>query len=127
MKLKLRNNYEVIMPNPGNLKGIGFESRPEDINKNGRPVGKRNGSTIVSEILELVAVMPDDAHKRLTQFFPEIEKKMSGEKMLLLVQLAQAITKNDTNAANFLMNRRYGQPKQDLEVDNKTSINISIT
>jgi metal-responsive CopG/Arc/MetJ family transcriptional regulator len=37
-----------------NIIGKGFDARPEDINKNGRPKGSRNRSTIVREAIEAI-------------------------------------------------------------------------
>lgn len=109
----------------GVIPGNRFQ-KGESGNPKGKEIGKKNGATVVTEILELVSVMPDGAYEKIKQLFPDIEKRMSGEKMLLLVQLAQAITKNDTSAADFLMKRRYGQPKYDVEIDNKSVITIEI-
>lgn len=40
------------MANPNSIKGKGFESRPNDINKNGRPIGSKNRSTTLKKWLK---------------------------------------------------------------------------
>jgi hypothetical protein len=40
------------MAGKDNIIGKGFDARPEDINKGGRPKGSKNRSTLVRELLE---------------------------------------------------------------------------
>lgn len=99
------------MPNPENLeKRVPFEKDDPRINKEGRPKGSRNRSTIVREILELLEHQKNPItgkHEELTQ-----------EQIMTLAVLSKA-RKGDVRAYQALMDSSYGQPKQQIELSNE--------
>lgn len=114
------------MPNAENLKGKGFESRPDEINKNGRPKGTKNRATISREIFEMVGILPADVFERMKKVYPGIEKNMSVEKIIDIVQASKAITAGDTQAAKYLKDNVYGAPKSEVDLNTSTLITIKI-
>ena len=103
----------------GNINGDdctnGFDKRPEDINRTGRPKGSKNRTTIVRMILEQDASFPEKVFKRLKEIYPNIEKQMSVEEIMTIIQAKKAITKGDTQAYKALMDSGYGFPKHEFE------------
>ena len=73
-----------------NLKPFSKEYQPE---KNGRPKGRRNRSTILKELLDL-----DDNELRMH-----------------MAQINKAIEKEDTNAYKAVLDSAYGAPIQQIE------------
>lgn len=114
------------MPKPENLIGKGFESRPQDINKNGRPAGSRNRGTTTKAIFDLIGVLPDNVFETLKKTVPTIDKNMSVEQMIDTIQAFKAIVGKDTQAAKYLKDNLYGMPKQEVELEAKSTINIEI-
>ncbi len=114
------------MPKPENLIGKGFESRPNDINKNGRPLGRKNRSTTTRMIFDMIGVLPDKIFNSLKEIAPTLEKTMTIEQIIDTMQAYKAMTQLDTPAAKFLKGNVYGAPKQDIDVDSKTQILIKI-
>jgi hypothetical protein len=108
------------------LIGKGFESRPDDINRNGRPVGSKNRSTIMRKVLDMQGTLPDEMFEALKEIFPGIEKKMTFEEMASIAQAANAV-KGDTAAYKAMMDSAYGAPKQDLEISSEVSVSTKIT
>ena len=102
------------MPNPENLKGKGFESNPKNINRDCRPKGSRNRSTIAREMLALIS-------KQKNPITGE-EQELTHEETITLAQVEKAMKHQDTNAYKALMDSAYGAPKQ--EIDQK---NIDVT
>jgi len=85
------------MPNPENIKGKGFDKRPENINKKGRP-------PVLPEVRELIA-----------KILSEEKNGISGAEAILRGLMIRAI-KGDTAAARELLDRYYGKVKQDVDV-----------
>lgn len=83
------------MPNPENLKGKGFDKNPQHINKKGRPV------------------LPD-IKKALTDILMD---KKGGKTALdaILAALRAKAAKGDIRAAQELLDRAYGKPKQYID------------
>ncbi len=86
-----------------NLKKFSSEYQPE---KNGRPKGSRNRSTIARKWLEAM----QDSRNPITG---EIEN-LSQEDIMTLALLNKA-RKGDVNAYKQLMDSGYGLPKQQVE------------
>ena len=86
-----------------NLKKFSSEYQPE---KNGRPKGSRNRSTIARKWLEAM----QDSKNPITG---EIEN-LSQEDIMTLALLNKA-RKGDVNAYKQLMDSGYGLPKQQVE------------
>lgn len=66
----------------------------ESGNPNGRPKGKKNGATLLRELLEL-----DD-----------------NELKMHMAQIKKAIDKEDTSAYKSVLERAYGMPKQQTDI-----------
>lgn len=102
------------MPNPENLKGKGFESRPENINKGGRPVGAKSRSTIVQKWLsaEIEDINP----------LTKTVEKLSVEDIITLGQIKEAWENGTSMAYKVLMDSAYGavQQKVDLTTQGET-------
>jgi hypothetical protein len=86
-----------------NLKKFSSEYQPE---KNGRPKGSRNRSTVARKWLEAM----QDSRNPITG---EIEN-LSQEDIMTLALLNKA-RKGDVNAYKQLMDSGYGLPKQQVE------------
>jgi len=67
------------MAGEDNIIGKGFDARPDAINRDGRPKGSRNRSTIVRELIDALA----DGHADRTKFevatLAVLSKAMSGD------------------------------------------------
>lgn len=100
------------MPNPENIIP---PQKGEVRNPNGRPKGSKNRSTIARRILEMATVLPKKSYETLFKVFPDIEKDLTVEEVMTLMQVAKAITDKDTGAYKTLMDSAYGAPKQDIE------------
>ncbi|MFN7610431.1 MAG: DUF5681 domain-containing protein [bacterium] len=64
------------MPNPENLEGQGFHTDPNRINKEGRPKGAKNLSTILKAMLEEDVEVVIDGKKERRQFQEVIIRKL---------------------------------------------------
>ena len=64
------------MPNPENLEGQGFHTDPNRINKEGRPKGAKNLSTILKAMLEEDVDVVIDNKKERRQFQEVIIRKL---------------------------------------------------
>lgn len=84
------------MPNPDNIKGKGFDKNPQNINRNGQPRKLPDLDVAVANILGA-----------------EVGNKTKLDK--LLEQLFRMAMKGNTRAAEILMDRGFGKPKQDME------------
>lgn len=86
-------------------------------NPNGKIAGTKNRSTIAKKWLEVEI----KAKNPLTG----LEEMLSQEDLITLAQIKAAL-QSESTAYKVLMDSRYGSPKQDLEIDNKTTIQIKI-
>jgi hypothetical protein len=100
------------MPNPENIIP---PKKGEVRNPNGRPKGSKNRSTTARRILEMTASLPSKSYNALLKVFPDLDKKLSVEEVITLMQVAKAITDKDTGAYKTLMDSAYGAPKQEVE------------
>lgn len=95
------------MPIPENLIGKTFADRPDDINKGGRPVGSKNRSTLVRELLE---ARLDEKHTYAQAMTKAVmEKALAG----------------DTNAWDKLFDSAFGKVTDKQEVDMKADVSSS--
>lgn len=104
------------MPNPENLINKGFESRPDAINRNGRPKGSLNSKTRLKRFLELIV----DIENPVTG---EAEKSTVLEKMDL-VQISRALN-GDLNSYKEILDRLEGKVKNTEDLETPT-ININL-
>lgn len=96
-------------------------AKPFQPGQSGNPAGYKEGvknrSTIAKKWLEVEI----KAKNPLTG----LEELLSQEDLITLAQIKAAL-QSESTAYKVLMDSRYGSPKQDLEIDNKTSIVIKI-
>jgi hypothetical protein len=103
------------MPNPKNIAN--HKMKPgQTLNPHGRPLGSRNRSTVARQILSIIAKYPDEVFADLLKLYPELQKEMTIEEMMTVVQADKAIRKQDTNAYKALMDSAHGAPKQEFEM-----------
>lgn len=103
------------MPNPENIEGQGFHTDPERINKEGRPKGSRNRSTIARKWLEVL----EKVKNPITQG----EEELTQEEIMTLAQISKA-RKGDTKAYQALMDSAFGAPKNQTELTTDAAIQI---
>lgn len=117
----------LFMPNEENLKGKGFEARPDAINKEGRKKGVLNRNTIARRVLAMIATLPEDKVLDLKKIAPKMPKKMTMEEVMTLVQVKKAID-GDNQSYKMLMDSGYGAPKQEIDMTSEGErINPTIT
>jgi len=93
------------MPNPENLEGQGFHTNPDRINRDGRPKGSRNRSTIVREAIE--AILKGTGQQVVDSMTAAIiEKAMGG----------------DVPAFKELMDSAYGKVADKVIADVKSEV-----
>lgn len=99
------------MPNPENIRGQGFHTNPERINRKGRPKKLPNLDELLADVLG------DEAK----------DGKTAAEVILMVIR-AKAL-KGDLRAAEILYERAYGRTPQiiDAKIDNvnKTTITLA--
>lgn len=120
------------MPNPENIKGKGFDKRPENINKTGA-----NRKTISKVNLELEALGVTEATKqditscylRLIQLsIPELEAKIKDSQQPALVRIVgkAILSGKGFDVIEKVLDRGIGKPDQKLEhsgsIENKTNL-----
>lgn len=105
------------MPNPENIEGQGFHTDKDRINREGRPKGSRNRSTIIREILEL--------QEKIKNPITQKEETLTQEEIMTLAILSKA-RKGDVRAYEALMNSGYGAPKAEIEQLNKGDITVKV-
>lgn len=96
--------------NPENIEGQGFHTDPNRINKEGRPKGSRNRSTIAREMLELL--------EKVRNPITGNTEELTQEQIMTLAVLAKG-RKGDIRAYVALMDSAHGQPKQQIEMSNE--------
>ena len=89
----------------------------ESGNVNGRPLGKRNRSTVIKRWLDAI----DKGENPITGDTED----MSMEDKMTIALLAKAL-KGDTQAYNALMNSAYGQPKQEVQLETTQEVYATI-
>lgn len=94
------------MPNPENLVGQGFHTDPDRINKDGRPRGSKNLSTILREMLEEEVEVVIDGKKEKKKFQDVIIRK-----------LVKKANDGDMRAIQEIFDRTEGKAKQEIKHD----------
>jgi hypothetical protein len=89
------------MPKPENIIGKGFDKRPQNINKNGRPPK-------LPALDELMAKVMGEMG----------ESGLTAMEAILKAQRSKA-AKGDTRAAELLLDRAYGKAKQSIDLSNE--------
>ena len=108
----------------GNKVGKQFTRENQPIS-NGRPKGVKNRSTVAREVLELLAIIPEDMHEKLIAIYPKMEKTMPVEKLTTLALAHKAIN-GDHLAYKALFDSAYGAPKQEIEHSGEVEIGFDI-
>ena len=119
------------MPNPENIIGKGFESRPEAINKNGRPLK-------IYSILKAQGYSKDDittAFKEVAFYDEAIIIELAKDKtkpMIIRIianQFINAFKKDDYTKIKEILEHVIGKPVQPLQndVNLHTGLNINVT
>lgn len=102
--------------NPRNRENLIAPKKGEVRNPTGRPKGSVSRSAIAKKILSMVSVVPDKIFDTLKDMYPELEKNMSIEEIMTIVQAHKAITKQDTVAYEKILDSAYGRAKQETDV-----------
>jgi hypothetical protein len=102
--------------NPHTLVGKGFDVHPENINRKGYPVGKKNRST-------LLRYWSDVKTKRVNPLTKE-EIEATIEDFIVLAHLDKGM-EGDVSAIREVYDTLYGKIKEklDIDLDHKVSIN----
>ncbi len=95
-------------------------------NPKGYPKGVRNRSTIAKKVLEMTALLPEEAYQKLKKMFPEIDGKMSVEEVGWIMQSHKIIAKGDLQALTALLESAYGKAYQPIGGKDGGDIGISI-
>lgn len=114
------------MPNPQNLKGKGFESRPDDINRVGRVPGTQNRNTIARKVLAMEITVPDDLYSHFKVMYPKLPKTMTIEMIATLSVMKKAIDDGEYLHYKAIMDSGYGAPKQEIEHSGEVEIGFDI-
>lgn len=93
------------MPNPENIKGKGFDKNPQNINKKGRP-----------KLPDLRATMAEILGE---------EKDGKTALRAIIAKLRELAAKGNIKAAEVLLARGYGLPKQQIEHSGDLAVNIT--
>lgn len=96
------------MPNPENLEGQGFHTDPNRINKEGRPKGAKNLSTILKAMLEEDVEVVIDGKKERRQFQEVIIRK-----------LLKKANDGEIRAITEIFDRVEGKAKQEVKVESQ--------
>lgn len=108
----------------GHTFGNRFNKDNQPLN-NGRMPGTKNRGTVTRQIFDMVGVLPDKIYESLKQIHPQLEKSMSIEQIIDIVQAHKAMVEKDTQAAKYLKDNVYGAPKGEIP-DFNTTIHIEI-
>jgi hypothetical protein len=101
------------MPNPENIKGRGFDVRPENINRGGYPKGQKNRSTLLKKWL--------DVKTKVKNLETGQDENGTVEDKVILGLLKKAIG-GDVNACKEILDTVYGKMPDRLE---QTNFNVS--
>lgn len=101
------------MANNENLKNFSKGEDPRR-NVNGRPKGVISRNTIARKILAMPAKMPEELYEEMKLIYPKLEKNITMEDLITIVQLKQAIS-GDNQSYKLIMDSGHGTPKQEIE------------
>lgn len=110
----------------GNKYGNRFNVDNQPANP-GHPKGQKNRGTVTRKIFDMVGVLPEKIYESLKQIHPQLDKSMSIEEIIDIVQAHKAMVEKDTQAAKYLKDNVYGAPKgETFDPNNTTIIKIEI-
>lgn len=96
-------------------------------NKEGRPVGSKNRSTIARKILEMRAIFPKEKFDKLKVLYPELTENMTVEEVMTIIQIDNAVDKADDKSYRAIMDSAYGAPKQEIDQTISGNIILQVT
>jgi len=99
------------MANADNIKGQGFHTNPDRINKDGRPKGIPNSSKRLARLLELV-------QRKKNPVTGEMEDFTTIE-LMDMAQISKSL-KGDTRAYDALLDRLEGKARQVIDANFKS-------
>lgn len=106
------------MANPDSL--IPFKQGDDDRRQIGRPVGAKNRSTIARKILEMKALIASERLDKLQEMYPDMTNEVTVEDVATIM-IAGAAMSGDVNAYKAIMDSAYGAPKQEIEMEDRTT------
>jgi hypothetical protein len=78
-------------------------------NPKGKKKGSKNRSTITRMLLETQIRLPEHISNKLKEVFPTIPEETSAEYIMVLGQIAKAVSSWDTMAFNAVFDSAYGK------------------
>lgn len=110
------------MPNPENIKGQGFHTNPDRINRTGLNKGSRHRSTIAREWLETKI----ERKNPVTGQVEEAEIETHGTLEVVNVMLNSESESAKMQAYEKLMDSAYGKPNQPVEQTNIEGVTVIV-
>lgn len=106
-----------MMPKPENVKGQGFHTNPERINRKGRLKGVRTRSTLVKRWLE--------AAEKVKNPITGHDEQLEQQDIMILAAITQA---REGNIAAFreLMDSAYGKIAQTIQHEGMSFENVQV-
>ena len=117
-----------MQPRIDNLKGKGFHSNPENINKNGRP---RKYVSLLKENGYKLSEINDTIQSMMSMNVDELKSVWDDDNATILEKtIARAMRKSLESGSLYsietLLTRVYGKPKEQSEVDLKSDSTIVV-
>ena len=114
------------MANIQNIKGKGFESHPERINKNGRP---RKYVSVLKDAGYRLSEINDTIQNMMAMDMDELKEVFDNPKATILEKtiataMVKSLKKGSLYSIDTLLNRVYGKPKEQINqsIDNKIEV-----
>lgn len=105
----------------GNKLGNRFSSDNQPDHQ-GRPLGVKNRATIARKVLEMRAILPEEAKEKLRETHPDIEEDLTTEEIATIMIAGNAMN-GDVKSYEALMNSAYGAPKVEV-AQTVTNLNV---
>lgn len=100
----------------GNKVGKQFTSEIQPEVNTGRPKGSVSRSTIARKVLGMIGNVPEDVYNQLKLLYPSMERKMTFEEIMTLVQAKKAIIDGDNQSYKLVLDSAFGAPKQEMDM-----------
>ena len=122
------------MPKPENVIGKGFDKRPENINRAGRPKTVKGITDAMRMIAENDGCVPVDCNvyeidirgKRTGKMFKRAELDLP-DYFAIAVSIMNEARKNNPVAWNIALNRLDGKVKQTIGIEHDVVIQVNVT
>lgn len=124
---EIYNNDITTMPKPENIVEKGFDKRPENINKNGRPRLFVNTLILELEKQGIENVKPSQVvsiyEKLINLSIKELSDLANKEDAAWIIrQTAKQMLKNPEKAMQEILDRAHGKAKQSVDIDGTLGI-----